>query len=517
MARGVMADVAVRLRTMTSEFNKGLNKAKTKLNSFKENVQKTGRSIKKGFGQSAGNALSLVSREMGVMGDMLGGLGRALPGITRGMGAFKIALAGTGIGLIVVALGSLVAYLTQTKDGFEILTKVMDKVKGVFEAVLDTLAKMGGAIVKLFKGDFQGAWEDASAAVTGLDDKLEANWQKTSEISERKIKLKKMEIELAQKEGEYIAEIAELILKSREREKYSAQQREQFLKKAYGLQVELSDLKVAKAQEELAIQEDLNTLSENGYEEDLKTAELQLEVNKNLKLKSDKIREIQNRINENNGALQKELLLQQQITQELEDRYKMIQEVQTMSAIGPDGEDVGVNGIGSEEAQEDFDAANEKTQEYIEKQDEALGKIFQWEDYQLRLSDVFSAMAGSMEKALSSNENILKSFWTFFKDWIKGMLIKLAAVTAAALLASIALSALGIGSVGGLKGATGGLKGLFSGGQFGSILGGNMMQLGGGSFFGKKEKKDDPMEFQLQGDTLTAAQERNDRQKSNTL
>ena len=117
---------------------------------------------------------------------------------TKSWGA---ALKATGIGLIVSLVGGLVAAFTQTEgsmkkleplliameqifggifeaiqpliDGFvELAVQVMPYVTKAFKvvysavtAVFQSLGKLGGAIVKLFKGDFKGAWEDDKSSV----------------------------------------------------------------------------------------------------------------------------------------------------------------------------------------------------------------------------------------------------------------------------------------------------------------------------------------------------------------
>lgn len=69
------------------------------------------------------------------------------------------------------------------------------------------------------------------------------------------------------------------------------------------------------------------------------------------------------------------------------------------------------------------------------------------------IGNAFQGMQTSISDALANSKNILQAFWTFFKDWIKGLIIKLiAAATAAATLFAL-LSLTGI-KVGGLSSAS---------------------------------------------------------------
>jgi hypothetical protein len=61
---------------------------------------------------------------------------------------FKVALASTGIGLIVIALGSLIAYLTTTQAGMDKLRQVIEPVKQIFERLLGVLQNLGGNVFK---------------------------------------------------------------------------------------------------------------------------------------------------------------------------------------------------------------------------------------------------------------------------------------------------------------------------------------------------------------------------------
>jgi hypothetical protein len=93
--------------------------------------------------------------------------------------------------------------------------------------------------------------------------------------------------------------------------------------------------------------------------------------------------------------------------------------------------------------------------------------------------DVFQGMANSISDALSSTENVFDAFWKFFTDFIKGMIIKLVAATAAALGLAIILSALGLGGGIAAKATTattqfgklfeGGFK-MFAGFQHGGVV-----------------------------------------------
>jgi hypothetical protein len=65
---------------------------------------------------------------------------------------FKAALISTGIGAIVVVLGSLIAYLSTTQEGIDKVTSVTRPLQAVFQATLGLLQNFGKAIVDVFSG-----------------------------------------------------------------------------------------------------------------------------------------------------------------------------------------------------------------------------------------------------------------------------------------------------------------------------------------------------------------------------
>lgn len=154
----------------------------------------------------------------GALDSMLGQLGLSTQGLKsmssgvgntiKGLKSFKVALASTGIGLLIVALGSLYAWFNKTSEGqeklklitaglgatfdvlmdtlaslgellFNTFTKPEEALKSFsdsikkyvtdkFNAIFDSLGLLGEAIKKVFQGDFKGALEDATKGGAAL-------------------------------------------------------------------------------------------------------------------------------------------------------------------------------------------------------------------------------------------------------------------------------------------------------------------------------------------------------------
>lgn len=66
---------------------------------------------------------------------------------------FRLALISTGIGAVVILLGSLVAYFSSTQKGIDKVNKALVPLKVVFETLFGVLQDVGEAISGLFSGD----------------------------------------------------------------------------------------------------------------------------------------------------------------------------------------------------------------------------------------------------------------------------------------------------------------------------------------------------------------------------
>lgn len=67
----------------------------------------------------------------------------ALTGASKALNIFKIALASTGIGALVLALGALVSYLTTTQDGIDKVTSVTRPLHAMLQTLIGTLQDIG--------------------------------------------------------------------------------------------------------------------------------------------------------------------------------------------------------------------------------------------------------------------------------------------------------------------------------------------------------------------------------------
>jgi hypothetical protein len=96
-------------------------------------------------------------RVVGALDNVTGGFasrlvesGAGIRQLISGLNATKVALAATGIGLFVTAIGSLIAYFTQTERGAEMLERATAGVGAVFRVLIGVVSSLGEGIVNLF-------------------------------------------------------------------------------------------------------------------------------------------------------------------------------------------------------------------------------------------------------------------------------------------------------------------------------------------------------------------------------
>lgn len=308
-------------------------------------------------GQSAVGALDKVT------GGLATKFVQARAGITtliKGLNLTKVAIAATGIGLLVVAIGSLVAYFTQTKRGAELLeraTASLGAIMGVLtdtvsslgefivnafknpkktvselgdtikkyvtdkiDNLLDGLGLLGSAIKKAFSGDLSGALDDAQAGfakvgdaalalnpVTGVGYAMAQGFaeaaKEANEAAEAAFKLKQAEQELidARREtsietAKQRAEIKRLNLIAEDTTK-TYSDRIDAAEMAGQIERELFERRKAEAEEALRIRREQNALSESTAEDLQAEADLQIEVY-NLQAESLELQTtLQNKLN----------------------------------------------------------------------------------------------------------------------------------------------------------------------------------------------------------------------------
>ena len=159
---------------------------------------------------------------------------------SKAMGVFKTALISTGIGALVVVLGSVVAYWDEFTEAIGLSAKQMERLgdiaRGVFNVFTSSLKGIAQALGKMIKGDFKGAWEslkDGFSVVKNFNEGVAESEAKREEEKTNKAKEEaaerakiaedeyKKRIEAAQKLAKYEKDMAAAKTRGDESGKYT--------------------------------------------------------------------------------------------------------------------------------------------------------------------------------------------------------------------------------------------------------------------------------------------------------
>jgi len=221
--------------------------------------------------QGTSSAVSGLTGQLDKMtGGAISGFKNLTGGIKNGVSglkSFKVALAATGIGLLLVAIASLVSYFTSTKKGAEQLKVATVALGAAFDVLRDRISLVGGALVKFFTGDFQGALEDIKASFIGITDEIIRETKAAGDLQQAMNRLKDEEREFGKQRAETNKQIAEARLLA-EDETLSVNERIDALQRAVDLEQQTVDEQLRLAEERARITREQVALGES-LEEDL--------------------------------------------------------------------------------------------------------------------------------------------------------------------------------------------------------------------------------------------------------
>lgn len=256
------------------------------------------------------------------------GLKGSLGGVTKGFKSLRVAIIGTGIGALVIAVTSLIQAFKGSEEGQNKLNKIMtifgsvvgnitdkvsdlgeyiigifenpkaawedfkkailDNLKNRFDGLLELIPALGKAITQLFKGNFSEAGTIAANAVAkvtlGVDDivgktkeAIEATKEFVNEIvregeiaaaiADKRAKADKQERDLLIERAEANRRVAELRERAADKENVSIQDRIAALQEAGRIEEEITNKEIENARLRFEAKEAENALSKSTKED----------------------------------------------------------------------------------------------------------------------------------------------------------------------------------------------------------------------------------------------------------
>lgn len=412
----------------TKDLKQGAKEAKQAVQDFDDATTSALDQVTGLFGASMKEINTTLSTVRGGFMTFSSAMSKSVQGaslFSKAMGVVKVALASTGIGALVVALGSLVAYFTKSQQGANILGKVMGQVGQAFKTVTDYAIKLGEKIVNAFKNPAQAArnfWkiltnkeerQKLSESLGNIGDDFVNRQKERLALTERQQALEKKQIEWTIEKAKIQTEIEQQREIAEDKVNKTAQERLNATLKAQELTRKLYAQETAFAQEKLDILQIENSLSESmnvdlQAEADLKAAIIGLEGQRASRMKE---------------LLTKQAELTNQVVKEREEREKMerLAAMKVKDKLQP----LDFSGV-----IKDVKVTTELTPEFNPKPlekgvQEAKGYLIDFQkiatDFSNTISDAFASMIEGLVTGNFSMQDIFKTLLSFLAENLKAI------------------------------------------------------------------------------------------------
>ncbi len=232
-------------------------------------------------------------------GGLVSGFRNGVKGIKNAITGFKslkVAIAATGIGLLVIALGSLVSFFTKTQRGADKLSQAMKGIGAVVDVLIDRVSSFGEGLFKILSGDFSEGVDLLKASLSGIVDEMKEEGAAAVELEKAQQALEDRQIALIKVNAERRASIEELRLVAEDENKTN-EERAEALRAAAKLQNEIADDEIAIAKERARIIRERVALGESTREDLEEQANAEAEVIRLEGERSRRLRTLQTRLN----------------------------------------------------------------------------------------------------------------------------------------------------------------------------------------------------------------------------
>ena len=190
---------------------------------------------------------------------MSGGAITAFKGIVSGvkngvlaMKSLKVAIAATGVGLLVIAVASLVSYFKNTQQGADLLNKAFAGIGATVDVLIDRLSTFGSGIVEILSGNFSKGLDALAGSFKGITKEIREEAAAAVDLEEASQELLKTKRSFIEQEAKLNSDLQKYRLES-ENFDLSTADRLAANAKAQETALTLADKQTEIAKEELRI------------------------------------------------------------------------------------------------------------------------------------------------------------------------------------------------------------------------------------------------------------------------
>ena len=209
--------------------------------------------------------------------------------------ALKIALVSVGIGVFLIALGSIVSLFTRFQGAIDAVNAKLAGLSSTIDVIADRLGGLAQAFGQIFQGNFSQGINGVTASFKGLGTQLVDTFTQAQQLERDLQKLRDAEIELISVQAARNEQIAEFRLATKNIN-LDIKERLRLAEAANALELKNEEDQLRNAQERVRIYTAQAGLANNLAEDNRKLAEAEAEVSRISEQSLNKRRELQENI-----------------------------------------------------------------------------------------------------------------------------------------------------------------------------------------------------------------------------
>jgi hypothetical protein len=226
-------------------------------------------------------------------GGLVSGFRNGVAGIKKGitaMKSLKVAVAATGIGLLLIAITALTSYFTKTQRGADKLSQALKGIGAVVDVLVDRISTFGEGLFKILSGDFSEGVDILKGTLSGLGEEIRNEAKAAIDLEKAQQALEDRQISLIKVNAQRRASIEKLRLAAEDTTK-TDKERADALREAAKLQNDIADDEISIAKERARIVRERVALGESSRDDLQEQAEaearvIELEAERDRRLKS---------------------------------------------------------------------------------------------------------------------------------------------------------------------------------------------------------------------------------------
>ncbi len=198
--------------------------------------------------------------------------------VVKGFKSLRVAILATGIGALVLAVGSLATMFTNSEEGQNKFRKILTQIGVVAGNVTDILSDLGKVVFNVFTGNFKAAGEalnDVTDGIKNFGEETRKELAVAGELADKRAEADIRERKLLLERAEADRKVAELREKAADKENVSVEERIKAIKEAGRIAEEITKKEIAAARLRFEAKRDENALSESTKEDLDEQAQLQ--------------------------------------------------------------------------------------------------------------------------------------------------------------------------------------------------------------------------------------------------